>query len=719
MKITDMKQAPQTGGSEFAFSFEFFPPKTDQGLANLSARVTRMASLRPTFVGVTWGAGGSTAERSLELCQLIQDIQGVDVLMHLTCTNMDRTALDQALAAAKTIGIRNILALRGDAPRSTIPTQEDGSASSADLVGPLVHAVDLVKYIRQTYGDYFCIGVAAYPEGHPDASMTLANASPLSHSFGDGATVSPSEVELQYLKEKVDAGADFIITQMFFDAQRFIDWYRASRSKDISVPIIPNILPIQQYQSFRRIAQLCQVHVPASVLSDLAPIQLDDSAVKAYGEQLALNLIRTLHRELRLDHFHMTTLNLESSVSRIIAELRGVTPTGLNGPTNRVIVPEQCLPSVLNGVTPATGGGGGAAAESASRARALVTSDARIQLVTGEGRPAASNDSALVGEMINMPVSSRNQGKDSVGIVTTWDEFPNGRWGDSSSPAYGEYSAYGGSVLPITGRQATSWWGRPTQLADLTSLFARFMQGPPEPSAAATAHVHTRAAPLPESAAPPCLPWSLFETIRPETSAIQRGLLQLITERSILTIASQPPVDGQPSADPAVGWGPPGGLVYQKPFVEFFISATDYRTLQQTQFQNDPWITFLAGNKRGEFESSFAPPLLLPSAAAAESADAASGDDGNANMANAVTWGIFPGREVVQASMVDRDGFLAWKDEAFQIWDEWAKLSPPGSATERFLRATSEDIWLVNVVYNDFRAPISRMFESVFGLQLA
>ncbi|RKP40273.1 MTHFR-domain-containing protein [Dimargaris cristalligena] len=640
-----MKQAPQTGGSEFAFSFEFFPPKTDQGLANLSARVTRMASLRPTFVGVTWGAGGSTAERSLELCQLIQDIQGVDVLMHLTCTNMDRTALDQALAAAKTIGIRNILALRGDAPRSTIPTQEDGSASSADLVGPLVHAVDLVKYIRQTYGDYFCIGVAAYPEGHPDASMTLANASPLSHSFGDGATVSPSEVELQYLKEKVDAGADFIITQMFFDAQRFIDWYRASRSKDISVPIIPNILPIQQYQSFRRIAQLCQVHVPASVLSDLAPIQLDDSAVKAYGEQLALNLIRTLHRELRLDHFHMTTLNLESSVSRIIAELRGVTPTGLNGPTNRVI--------------------------SASRARALVTSDARIQLVTGEGRPAASNDSALVGEMINMPVSSRNQGKDSVGIVTTWDEFPNGRWGDSSSPAYGEYSAYGGSVLPITGRQATSWWGRPTQLADLTSLFARFMQGPPEPSAAATAH----------------------------TSAIQRGLLQLITERSILTIASQPPVDGQPSADPAVGWGPPGGLVYQKPFVEFFISATDYRTLQQTQFQNDPWITFLAGNKRGEFESS--------------------GDDGNANMANAVTWGIFPGREVVQASMVDRDGFLAWKDEAFQIWDEWAKLSPPGSATERFLRATSEDIWLVNVVYNDFRAPISRMFESVFGLQLA
>ncbi|KAJ1914580.1 methylenetetrahydrofolate reductase 1 [Tieghemiomyces parasiticus] len=656
--------SPNSSGHSAAFSFEFFPPKTEQGLANLLARIVRMTELRPAFVDVTWGAGGSASDRTLELCRLIQAIPGVEVCMHLTCTNTTRESIDEALKEAKSMRIQNILALRGDPPRQTPPH------SAADQPS-FEYAVDLVRYIRAQYGDYFSVGVAGYPEGHPDASLTLARASPITQSFGSSLDNDPASRlrEIRYLKAKVDAGADFIITQMFFDADRFVTWYKLCREQGITVPILPNILPPQQYQSFRRIAQLCQVKIPAKVLEDLEPIQLDDSAVKAYGERLVLDIMRTLQIRLGLRFFHFTTLNLESSVRRIVTELRSEEgqepgdrkPSAGPAVTNRAIVAEQFLP----------------------RDGALLN-----DLVTA-GAPSA--------------VPAHQHRLQDTSAEVTWDDFPNGRWGDSSSPAFGDYAAYGGSVLPITSAQAIALWGRPTSRADLTDLFTRFLGGNSNSNLPQLSQ-----APPPRSDVPRRLPWALYDSLSAETSWIQPALLRLTTEHGLWTVASQPPVDGIRSDDPQVGWGPRGGLVYQKPFVEFFASTATFRALQ-VRFRADPWITYLAGNRHGEFVTSYGSDGTADGLIDSEGAD----DD---SLANVLTWGIFPGKEVVQASLVDRAGFLSWKDEAFQVWQEWARLYPPTSQTSQLLNNVADDVWLVNVVYNDYRAPAARMFSNAFGV---
>ena len=153
---------------------------------------------KPEFIDVTWNAGGQSSELTLEVCKSTQNIIGIDTSMHLTCTNMPIEKIDHALRIAKESGIQNILALRGDPPRDDV---KEGCVFQ--------HASDLVKYIRQSYGDYFCIGIAGYPEGHPDTTQKM--------------------MELDYLKQKVDAGADFIISQFFYDCELFLKWFQACR----------------------------------------------------------------------------------------------------------------------------------------------------------------------------------------------------------------------------------------------------------------------------------------------------------------------------------------------------------------------------------------------------------------------------------------------------------------------------------------------------------
>ena len=167
-KITD-KIAALPADANY-FSLEFFPPKTQQGFSNLNARLSRMAhSLRPLFVNVTWGAGGSTSAKSLALAEVTQRELGLTTCLHLTCTNMSRKLIDEALEQAKALGVRNILALRGDPPRSdeyrdtTLPDAEEDDSNK-----DFTWAIDLIRYIRKQYDDYFCVGVAGYPEGHSD-----------------------------------------------------------------------------------------------------------------------------------------------------------------------------------------------------------------------------------------------------------------------------------------------------------------------------------------------------------------------------------------------------------------------------------------------------------------------------------------------------------------------------------------------------------------------
>lgn len=207
---------------------------------------------------------------------------------------------------AKRLGIKNILALRGDPPRP-----EEYSTSETPLPSeiPFSYAEDLVTYISSQYTSVFTIGVAGYPTPHPDSSSSAS--------------------DLVYLKRKVDAGAQFIITQLFYDVDQFLGWAKAVREAGITVPIIPGVMPIQNYASFRRLVKLTQCDVPPKILADLEPIKSDDAAVKRYGAKLATDMVRRLLEDKQggVKGVHFCTLNLEKSVRVIMDDLGWSSPS--------------------------------------------------------------------------------------------------------------------------------------------------------------------------------------------------------------------------------------------------------------------------------------------------------------------------------------------------------------------------------------------------------
>ncbi|CEJ05016.1 Putative Methylenetetrahydrofolate reductase [Rhizopus microsporus] len=556
MKIIEKIEQAQKNNT-INYSFEYFPPKTELGYANLVDRIERMAKLGPEFISCTWGAGGSTHERTLELCSTTQSVYGLDTCMHLTCTNMEKDKIDIALKQAKEAGIQNILALRGDPPR--------GHEYWTPIDNQFTHAIDLVKYIRQQYGDTFCIGVAGYPESHVD---------------------SPNkEQDMQYLKEKVDAGADFIVTQFFYDPEAFINWMQNIRHIGITVPVVPCIMPIPTYQSFRRMIHLCNVKVPTKVMKDLDEIKSDDQKVKDYGVRLAVNIINELHKRANICNFHISTLNLERS-TRLILEQLGLIHH-------------------------------------------------KEKLTANKPSPWAP---------VHDPIK-----------VEMWDEFPNGRYGDSRSPAYGENTYSLNQILPTS--QAILKWGQPQSEEDVRQLFKRYIQGELD-----------------------SLPWC-EESPQTETGTIFQQLIHLI-EQGYLTISSQPAVNGAPSDDKVYGWGPKGGYVYQKAFIEFFISDQAVSELL-ARLSKDPSVTFYAANRKGDFVTNVTDP----------------------DAQNAVTWGVFPSKEIIQPTIIEKASFESWKEEAFGLWKEWEEQYTPNSPSQKLLKDIGDRYWLVNVVHHDFQKP--------------
>ena len=292
------------------YSFEFFPPKTEAGLDNLLTRIDRMSRrLDPLFVSITWGANGSTLSRTLAIASHAQRFACVDVLLHLSCTGLTREQIAQVLGMAKSSGVRNILALRGDPPHPK-KSWKEGDVSG----GECDRAIDLVKLIRKLHGDYFGIGVAGHPEGHPSSVKS------------DEGKV----VEMQHLKEKLAAGADFIITQFFYDVDIFLEYVKRCKSVGINCPIIPGIMPIQSYSSLLKMTQFCAISVPSSVLKRLERVRHDDEAVKKIGCEIAAEMCNRILSDTlsSLDNntsnvhgFHFYTLNLERSTTRILASL--------------------------------------------------------------------------------------------------------------------------------------------------------------------------------------------------------------------------------------------------------------------------------------------------------------------------------------------------------------------------------------------------------------
>ncbi|ORX45478.1 methylenetetrahydrofolate reduct [Hesseltinella vesiculosa] len=279
------------------WSFEYFPPKTPQGVQNLYNRIERMKEFNPQGISVTWGAGGTTSDLTAEIVKTSQVKYGVETMMHLTCTNMPKEKVDKALEAAKACGCQNILALRGDPPH--------GQDRWESCEGGFSHAEDLVKYIRNKYGDYFGIAVAGHPEGHMDASS--------------------KEDDLLHLKAKVDAGADLIVTQLFYDIDVFLDFVQKCRAIGITCPILPGVFPIQNYQGLKRVISFNDNFVPEKIWQDLEPIKEDDAAVKEYGIQLAIDFIEKM-QAAGVKGVHFYTFNLDRSTRLILERLNWIQP---------------------------------------------------------------------------------------------------------------------------------------------------------------------------------------------------------------------------------------------------------------------------------------------------------------------------------------------------------------------------------------------------------
>ena len=286
-----MKIADKLAQSGHSFSFEFFPPKDDKSAEALLRAVERLRSLEPAYVSVTWGAGGSTHRKTLDVVQMAKSRFGLESMAHLTCVGASKANIDAVLDDIDTRGIENALALRGDPPQ--------GDASFTPHPDGLAHADELVARIRSRWG--FSIGVAGYPEGHIE---------------------SPSlEADLDHLKRKIDAGADFIVTQLFFDNDAFFRFVERVRAAGIEAPVLPGIMPITNVGQIKRFTELCGASIPQRLLDRIEPIAGDREAVIAAGIDYSTQQCREL-LEQGAKGVHFYTLNLSRSTKTILENLR-------------------------------------------------------------------------------------------------------------------------------------------------------------------------------------------------------------------------------------------------------------------------------------------------------------------------------------------------------------------------------------------------------------
>ncbi|CAF1203890.1 unnamed protein product [Rotaria sordida] len=587
------------------YSLEFFPPRTPSGAANLIGCFDRIAAGQPLFCDITWHPAGDPASNketsSMMIANTMLNYCGIDTMLHITCYGAKKANMLEYLYKAKDCGIRNLLALRGDPL-----VGEEWDAEKSDFR----YAVDLVKFIRQHFGDYFVICVAGYPQGHPDST-----------SYED---------DLSYLKKKVDCGADFIITQLFFQPETFLKFESDCRAIGITCPIIPGILPIQGFASLRNIVRLAKLDVPKEILACIEPIKDNDEAIRNFGVQTCLDLCRTLLESGKVDGLHFYTLNREFATIEILKKL------GL-------WLEEQTLRALPWKKT------------SFSHAR----SKENVRPIFWSIRP-----------------------KSYVHRTSNWNEFPNGRWGLSSAPSFGALTDYHLFYMKIdaTRDELLDEWGRElTCEQDVWNMFACYVGGEKNSLNKVVRH----------------FPWTDDE-LALETGLIRKELVEF-NSQGILTINSQPAVNGKPSLDPVVGWGTPNGYVYQKAYLEFFTNEGNIPALRAV-LKKFPGVNYHFVNKSGEISETNA-------------------DD---EQPIAVTWGVFAGREIIQPTVVDPVSFMIWKDEAFSLWTErWGKLYEQESCSRAIIDKIANTYFLVNLVDNDYPqgSCLWQILDSMFEYQ--
>jgi len=315
------------------FSFEYFPPKTPGGIEALYNRVYRMGRQGPLFVDLTWGAGGSTSDLTLSMSTNFKKYMGVEVNMHLTCTNITAECVHQALIDARANGITSICALRGDPPA--------GSEKWAATEGGFECALDLVKFIRKEHGDYFSVAVSGYPEGHPNAIKPVTDETKLSPAeksrlrrCGDELMVCHDDdyaKEIAYLKAKVDAGAQVIITQLFFDATVFLDFVDNCRKAGIHVPILPGIMLVGTYAGLQRMTDTCKTRIPPDMEAKISEYKDDAKKFVAYGVEYVTNMCQKIWATNKVPSLHFYCLNQHDTVFQVLSNL-GVKINNLDAP---------------------------------------------------------------------------------------------------------------------------------------------------------------------------------------------------------------------------------------------------------------------------------------------------------------------------------------------------------------------------------------------------
>ena len=273
-------------------SFEFFPPKSDEGFEDLFRTIEALRPLQPNYVSVTYGAGGSTRRKTVDLVTRIKNEIGIEAMAHLTCVGSTREEIAEVLATLDQGGIQNVLPLRGDPPK--------GEGAFKPTPGGFAYANELVDYIRGG-GHSFCLAAACYPEKHPDAVS--------------------SESDLENLKRKVDAGVDFLITNLFFHNDDFYRFRDRAVAAGIGVPIVAGIMPIRNVKSIKRFTQICGASIPPGLLRKIEAVEDDDEAVAQIGMLHAVRQCEDL-LDQGVAGLHFYTLNRSTATRAIVQEIK-------------------------------------------------------------------------------------------------------------------------------------------------------------------------------------------------------------------------------------------------------------------------------------------------------------------------------------------------------------------------------------------------------------
>jgi methylenetetrahydrofolate reductase (NADPH) len=271
-----------------AYSLEFFPPKTADGIAKLEATSLQLATLKPRFFSVTFGAGGSTRERTFEVVVDIQQKSGIEAAPHISCISSTRDNIREMLSSYQQQGIHHIVALRGDMPSGMVEA------------GEFRYANELVAFIREATGDHFHIEVAAYPEFHPQAPS--------------------ADKDLQNFKRKVEAGANGAITQYFYSVDAYYNFVDSCEKMGLNIPIVPGVMPITNYKQLARFSDACGAEIPQWLSKRLQSYGDDIDSLRAFGYEVTVKLCRDL-LALGAPGLHFYSMNKDKPTTSIWREL--------------------------------------------------------------------------------------------------------------------------------------------------------------------------------------------------------------------------------------------------------------------------------------------------------------------------------------------------------------------------------------------------------------